>query len=94
MGPIHGSIVNWCGHMYGYTNYKKTRDNSKNTLIFDFVTMGELFQNNHHGAGANPNFARKWFEIDPTYAIMKVMHWMHIIRIKDVPDEAETLAAA
>ena len=20
MGPLHGSIVNWCGHRYGYTN--------------------------------------------------------------------------
>ena len=21
MGPIHGAVVNWCGHKYGYSNY-------------------------------------------------------------------------
>ena len=37
MGPLHGSIVNWCGHRYGYTNDRKTRDNSKNTLPIDIL---------------------------------------------------------
>ena len=39
MGPLHGSIVNWCGHRCGYTNDKKTIDYSKNTLPVDFLMM-------------------------------------------------------
>mgnify|MGYP005691023667 FL=1 len=39
MGPLHGSIVNWCGHRYGYTNDRKTKDNSKNTLPVDILMM-------------------------------------------------------
>ena len=59
MGPIHGAIVNYCGHMFGYRNFDTPHgDKSKNTLIFDFVTAGELFQNNHHARPQNPNFAR------------------------------------
>ena len=50
MGPIHGAIVNWCGHRYGYRNFESD-DVSRNTLVFDFLTMGELFQNNHHRFG-------------------------------------------
>ena len=78
MGPIHGSIVNWCGHKYGYRNYGST-DKSKNTLVFDVLTMGELFQNNHHKFGMSPNFAARWFEIDPAYQIMRVLAWLKII---------------
>jgi stearoyl-CoA desaturase (Delta-9 desaturase) len=78
MGPIHGAIVNWAGHKVGYKNFDNG-DNSKNTLIFDFLTMGELFQNNHHKFGMSPNFAAKWFEIDPTYQIMKVLNAVGII---------------
>lgn len=79
MGPIHGGIVNWCGHRYGYRNYN-SNDDSKNTLVFDVVTLGELFQNNHHKFGQSPNFAVRWFEIDPTYQVMKVLAWLRIIR--------------
>jgi stearoyl-CoA desaturase (delta-9 desaturase) len=43
--------------------------------------MGELFQNNHHHAGAKPNFAAKWWEIDPTYPIIWVMDKLHIIKL-------------
>src|SRR5262249_60390708 len=58
MGPLHGAIVNWCGHKYGYRNVR-TGDRSRNTLPLDFVTMGELFQNNHHSASGRLNFAQR-----------------------------------
>jgi stearoyl-CoA desaturase (Delta-9 desaturase) len=82
MGPIHGAIVNWCGHRYGYRNFKSD-DDSKNTLILDFVTMGELFQNNHHRFGMSPNFAVRWFEIDPSYQVMRLFAWLKIIDFGD-----------
>jgi stearoyl-CoA desaturase (delta-9 desaturase) len=81
MGPIHGAIVNWCGHAYGYRNYN-TPDISRNTLVVDFVTLGELFQNNHHKFGMSPNFAARWFELDPTYQVMKLMDRVGIIDMK------------
>ncbi len=83
MGPLHGAIVNWCGHKYGYSNHDN-EDHSKNSLPWDFLLMGELFQNNHHKKPNSPNFATKWWEFDPTYPVMKVLHWMRIIRIRKV----------
>ena len=47
--------------------------------IFDFVTAGELFQNNHHKYGMSPNFAARWFELDPTYQVMRVFNFLGII---------------
>jgi stearoyl-CoA desaturase (delta-9 desaturase) len=81
MGPIHGAIVNWCGHKYGYSNYDND-DHSKNTLPFDFLMMGELFQNNHHKRPNNANFAKRWFEFDPTYPVMRLMHALKIIKLR------------
>src|SRR5690606_15166609 len=81
MGPIHGAIVNWSGHKYGYSNFDNN-DKSKNSLIVDFVMGGELFQNNHHKHADSANFAKKWFEIDPTYPVIKVLHILRIIRLK------------
>jgi stearoyl-CoA desaturase (delta-9 desaturase) len=90
MGPVHGAIVNWCGHKYGYRNFSSGEgDMSRNTLPLDFVTMGELFQNNHHKFGASPNFAAKWFELDPTWQVMKLLAALKIIEIR--APEAATL---
>jgi stearoyl-CoA desaturase (Delta-9 desaturase) len=87
MGPVHGAIVNWCGHRYGYRNFQNG-DDSRNTLAFDFLTLGELFQNNHHRFGQSPNFAVRAFELDPTYAAMRVMAWLGIIDFGDKPQVA------
>lgn len=84
MGPVHGAIVNWCGHRYGYQNYDN-RDDSKNTLIADIVTLGELFQNNHHKFGMSPNFAVRRFEIDPCYQVMRVFAALGIIDLGKRP---------
>ena len=83
MGPIHGAVVNWCGHKYGYSNYDND-DHSKNSLPLDFLMLGELFQNNHHKKPNNVNFALKWYEFDPSYPIIKLMHHLRIIRLRKI----------
>jgi stearoyl-CoA desaturase (Delta-9 desaturase) len=99
MGPVHGAIVNWCGHKYGYKNFDNG-DASRNTLPFDFVTCGELFQNNHHKFGMSPNFAVRRFELDPAYVAMRVMNAVGIIDMKGAQvgryavDSAEATSAS
>ncbi|MCY7349700.1 MAG: acyl-CoA desaturase [Cytophagaceae bacterium] len=85
MGPIHGAIVNWSGHKYGYQNFDNN-DRSKNSLVFDLLMMGELFQNNHHKRPMSVNFASKWYEIDPTYSVIKALSWLKIIHLKPVKE--------
>lgn len=80
MGPIHGAIVNWCGHKYGYRNFA-TSDRSRNSLIVDMVTLGELYQNNHHKYPMSPSFACRWFELDPTYLAIRVLAFLRIIEL-------------
>jgi stearoyl-CoA desaturase (delta-9 desaturase) len=78
LGPIHGAIVNWCGHMYGYRNFESS-DKSRNSLFFDFLTGGELFQNNHHKFGQSPKFAVRWFEVDTSYLVIRALAALKII---------------
>jgi stearoyl-CoA desaturase (Delta-9 desaturase) len=92
IGPIHGAIVNWCGHRYGYRNFD-SEDVSRNTLFFDFVTMGELFQNNHHRYAMRPNFGVRWFEVDPTWQAIRLFAWLGILEIQ-APPKAIDLATA
>ncbi|MGB3618401.1 MAG: acyl-CoA desaturase [Catalinimonas sp.] len=81
MGPVHGAIVNWAGHMYGYQNFDNN-DKSRNSLVLDFLMMGELFQNNHHKLPLRPNFAVKWWEFDPVFPFIRLFHWMRVINLQ------------
>ncbi|WP_017731925.1 acyl-CoA desaturase [Nafulsella turpanensis] len=82
MSPIHGAIINWFAHKYGYTNYK-VGDTSKNFLPFDFLMMGESYHNNHHKHGNRANFGGvRWHELDPTYLVIVLLDKTRIIRLK------------
>jgi stearoyl-CoA desaturase (delta-9 desaturase) len=81
MSPVHGAIVNWCGHKYGYSNFDND-DHSKNSLPWDFVMMGELFQNNHHKSPNSLNFAKKWYEFDPSYPVIKGLSKLGIVKVR------------
>jgi stearoyl-CoA desaturase (delta-9 desaturase) len=93
MGPIHGAIVNYCGHRFGYRNFQSA-DDSKNTLVFDFVTAGELFQNNHHQFAMSPNFGVRRFELDPTYLVIRVLAFLRIIDVSGAQSTRYPLRAA
>jgi stearoyl-CoA desaturase (delta-9 desaturase) len=93
MGAMHGAIVNWGGHRYGYRNFELD-DVSRNTLPVDFLTGGELFQNNHHKFPMSPNFAARWFELDTTYQVMRLFNWLGIIDLSQSQKMRYTARAA
>ena len=81
MGPLQGAIVNWCGHKYGYRNFDSV-DQSKNTGPWGIIFMGELFQNNHHHKKDDANFAKRWFEFDITYQVMRLFNYLGVIQLR------------
>lgn len=81
MSPIHGAIINWFAHKYGYINFP-VKDTSKNFLPVDFLMMGESYHNNHHKHGSRANFGGvRWHEVDPTYHIIRLFNWLGIIQL-------------
>lgn len=93
MGPIHGAIVNWAGHKYGYRNFE-TRDQSRNVLPWDVVTLGELFQNNHHRHAQSAKFAQRRFEWDPAHGLIRVLTALGIAGVSEKPLAAGAPAPA
>ena len=81
MSPIHGAIINWFAHKYGYRNFE-VKDTSRNFLPLDFLMMGESYHNNHHKNGSRANFGGiRWHEIDPTYQVIKLLDKLKIIKL-------------
>jgi len=83
MAPIHGVIINWFAHIYGYANFKM-KNTSKNLFPFDFLMMGEGYHNNHHKHASNPNFGVKWHEVDVTFLIIKLLNAFGLIKLKPI----------
>jgi len=79
LGPTQGLIVNWFGHKVGYRNFN-LKDNSKNTFPQDFFLLGELYQNNHHQYPLSMNFATRWWEIDLTYWLIRLLELCRVVR--------------
>jgi len=56
----------------GYQNYQ-TADNSVNVpFLFPFI-LGDSWHNNHHNEPRNPNFRKKWWELDPTFWFIRII---------------------
>lgn len=87
------TVLNWHGlftanslcHMYGSRRYD-TPDTSRNNPFFAMLLLGEGWHNNHH---RYPGAARQgffWWEIDPTYYLLKMLAAMGLIwDLQEVP---------
>lgn len=80
LSPIHGGIINWFAHKFGYRNYD-VADTSTNLFPIEIFMLGEALHNNHHKKSASANFAQKWFEFDPVYVIILLLDKIGIIQL-------------
>jgi stearoyl-CoA desaturase (delta-9 desaturase) len=81
LSPIHGAIINWFAHKYGYRNFEVS-DTSRNFLPIDFLMMGESYHNNHHKLSSRANFGGiRWHEIDPTYYVILLLDKFRVIKL-------------
>jgi stearoyl-CoA desaturase (Delta-9 desaturase) len=80
MGAFHGAIINWFAHKYGYMNFRM-RNTSHNLLSLDVLMLGEAYHNNYHKQPSRANFGRRWHELDPVYPCIRLLNWLHIVKI-------------
>jgi len=81
MSPVHGAIINWFAHKYGYVN-NKVGDTSRNLFPLDLIMLGEGYHNNHHKYASSINFGERWFEIDPVYYVIRLLAWLRVVKLK------------
>lgn len=65
-------VTNILCHTKGYRNYN-TKDKSTNNLLISILTLGEGYHNNHHKDPSNYSNRVRWFELDITGMIIRMI---------------------
>jgi stearoyl-CoA desaturase (delta-9 desaturase) len=65
-------FVNSASHIWGYKNYE-TSDNSRNNWWVALLSYGEGWHNNHHAYPRMANHGHRWWEIDLTFRMIRLM---------------------
>ena len=78
--------INSLAHLFGSRRFA-TRDNSRNNLWLAFITMGEGWHNNHHRYPGSTRQGFYWWELDPTYYLLKLLSWIGLVSdLRPVPE--------
>ncbi|HWE71271.1 MAG TPA: acyl-CoA desaturase [Acidimicrobiales bacterium] len=82
----HGTfLVNSMAHIVGRRRYA-TPDTSRNSLIVALVTGGEGWHNNHHYLPASVRQGFRWWEIDPTWYVLRGLASLRVVHdLKNPP---------
>jgi stearoyl-CoA desaturase (delta-9 desaturase) len=76
----HGTfLINSLAHIWGTRRFA-TPDESRNNFWLALVTMGEGWHNNHHFFMSSVRQGIRWWEVDTTFYILKIMSWVGIAR--------------
>lgn len=71
--------VNSLSHMWGYRNYA-TKDQSCNNWLVGLVGNGEGWHNNHHWEPRSAVHGRRWWELDVTFATIRLLELLGLAR--------------
>ncbi len=75
----HGTFfINSLAHVVGRQRYV-TGDDSRNNWWLAVITLGEGWHNNHHFYQASTRQGFRWWEIDPTYYVLKMLSWVRVV---------------
>jgi stearoyl-CoA desaturase (delta-9 desaturase) len=75
----HGTFtINSLTHVFGSQRYRTT-DNSRNHWLLALITMGEGWHNNHHYYQRAVNQGFFWWELDPTYYVLRALSWVGLV---------------
>ena len=86
--------INSLCHLFGRKRFE-TGESSKNSWLLALVTLGEGWHNNHHRYPHSTRQGFRWWEIDMTYYVLRVMQFVHLIHgIKEPPCELKSGSAA
>ena len=82
----------WCinsvTHVWGYKTYNNG-DDSKNLWWVALITFGEGWHNNHHAYQRAANYGHRWWEIDTTYIMIRLLGFVGLAwKIAPIPAKA------
>jgi stearoyl-CoA desaturase (delta-9 desaturase) len=83
---FHATVtINSLAHRWGARRFD-TRDDSRNNLWLALLTFGEGWHNNHHFFPGSARQGFRWWEVDLTWYVLKLMALLGLVRdLKPVP---------
>ncbi len=79
--------INSLAHVRGTKRYV-TGDDSRNNWLLAFFTMGEGWHNNHHAYQSSVRQGFRWWEIDATFYVLKMLSWVGLVWNLKTPPQA------
>ena len=64
--------INSLAHTLGTKRYV-TGDDSRNNWLLALITLGEGWHNNHHAFQSSARQGFRWWEVDPTYYVLRAL---------------------
>lgn len=93
---LHGTwFVNSAAHLWGYRNFA-TRDTSTNLWWVALLSFGEGWHNNHHAFQRSARHGLRWWEVDPTYYLIRLLSFVGLawdIHVAPKPDRVGIVGA-
>jgi stearoyl-CoA desaturase (delta-9 desaturase) len=77
-------LVNSASHAVGYRTFR-TGDQSTNNWWVALLAFGEGWHNNHHAFPFSARHGLRWFEIDPTFWMIRIMAWLRLAKDVRIP---------
>ena len=71
--------INSLAHLWGTRRFD-TPDESRNNFWLALVTLGEGWHNNHHYSPGSCSQGQRWWELDITYLVLKILSWFGIVQ--------------
>lgn len=76
---LHATFcINSLAHRLGSRRFK-TNDTSRNNLVLALITFGEGWHNNHHQFPHSARQGIRWWEIDMSYYLIKIMEKIGLV---------------
>jgi stearoyl-CoA desaturase (Delta-9 desaturase) len=65
----------------------KSDDESRNNVIFGILALGEGWHNAHHAFPTSARHGLRWWQIDVSYYLIRLMSWVGLAWKVNLPSE-------
>jgi stearoyl-CoA desaturase (delta-9 desaturase) len=69
--------VNSVCHLWGFRPYR-SEDESRDNPVFGVLALGEGYHNTHHAFPTSARHGLRWWQIDISYYVIRVLAWLHL----------------
>jgi stearoyl-CoA desaturase (delta-9 desaturase) len=85
--------VNSFAHLWGYRNYE-TDEDSRNNIFVGLISSGEGWHNNHHAYPRSARHGHRWWELDLTWLVIRLLMLIGLAKKVAVPPSPESEPSA